>query len=336
MTALEKVYRRTIQMGTADLGSGQGMDIWQWDEGVALYGFIKAYEKTNDPAILAFMKRWIDFHLDRMDFQMSINTTAPLLGVLKLLACEPGQKRYEAICRRFASWCLSEAPRADRGAFEHSCTVNTYDNEIWADTLFMGCLFLFKWGVYTGDDTYSKEAIRQFILHYNFLADDKTGLIYHGYDCNERAKKGVLWGRGNGWFAVASAEILALLPKDADGYNQILQNFKKHFQGVMDCRHESGAWHTVMDKPDTYLEMSATASFTYAMFKARELGLAEVSEQAARQSMECVAADIDDEGNVLHGSIGTCVMEDYIKYNDIGFGYSYFTQGLAMMALSYE
>ncbi len=56
----------------------------------------------------------------------------------------------------------------------------------------------------------------------------------------------------------------------------------------------------------------------------------------AEKSVKYLAYDVDKEGNVTHGSLGTCVMQDYTKYNDIGIGYSYFTQGLAMMVLVYE
>lgn len=336
MTFLSKVYNRTIETATSEFGTANGMDVWQWFQGVALHGFAKAYDKTGDKAIIEFMEKWVDYRIERMDFGLSINTTAPLLGVIKLLEINPGNKKYEEICERFASWCLSEAPRADRGAFEHSCTENKYDNQVWADTLFMGCVFLAKWGIYKKDDTFIKEAVRQFVLHCQFLADE-NGLIYHGYDCNERAKKGVLWGRGNGWLAVASPEVMRIISKDTTGYDIILSNWKKQLDTAIEFQREDGGWCTVINRADTYLEMSVTAAFTYALGVAEEFGLTDEKYKSAfEKSMKCLKKYIDEDGNVQRGSIGTCVMEDYKKYNDVGFGYSYFTQGLAMMALSCE
>lgn len=337
MSYLERVYKRTIETGLTELGSGRGMDIWQWDQGVAMAGFIKAYEKTEDRAIIDFIKKWMNYHLDKIDFGYSINTTAPLIGVVKLLELEPGNGRYEKICDSFAEWCMAKAPRADRGSFEHSCTENKYDNQVWADTLFMGCLFLLRFGLYRNCNIYIEEVVRQFILHYKFLADDKTGLIYHGYDCNERVKKGVLWGRGNGWFAAASSEVLSILPAETEGYKQIYDNFKRHLDAAVRFQSEEGGWHTVMDRDDTYIEMSVTAAFAYALNKAAELGLSDPSyKKAAERAESCLIENIDEKGNVLKGSGGTCVMSDYLKYNDIPCTYSYFTQGLAMMALIYE
>lgn len=335
MDYLRAVYENTIRCGNADLGTGDGMDIWQWDEGVAMYGFTKAYEKTKDHQILDFMKKWLDYHIDKEDFGLSINTTAPLLGVLTLLKYEGDNSKYYNLCKRFADWCMAEAPRADRGAFEHSCTVNKYPNQVWADTLFMGCLFLCKWGLYTKEDMYINEAVRQFILHYQFLEDLDTGLIVHGYYCDTREQKGVLWGRGNCWFAVASIELLNLLDKSTSGYETIKKNFLHHISGVLNCQHETGAWHTVMNRPDTYLEMSATAAFAYAINRAVKTGFLDAAFQDNKDfAMKSLRDDIDENGNVLHGSIGTCVMDSYKDYNAVGFGYSYFTQGLALMALS--
>lgn len=337
MSMLEKVYNRTIERAISEINTDQGMDVWQWDQGVCLYGLSKAYEKTGEKSIVEFIKRWIDYHLEDVMFGYSINTTAPLLGIMKLLEIEPGNERYEKICASFAEWCISEEPRCDRGVFEHTCTVNKYDNQVWADTLFMGCIFLVKWGIYTNNKLYIKEAVRQFKLHYELLGDKETGLMYHGYDCNDRTRKGVLWGRGNGWFAVAAPDVLGMLPKDIEGYDTIMNDWKKMLEAMIEFQRPDGGWSTVVNRKDTYLEMSVTAAFAYSLNKTAELGIGDEKYiVAGKKSLECLMKNIDEQGNVLNGSLGTCVMEDYKKYNDILCGYTCFTQGLAMMALMYE
>lgn len=337
MTDIEKVYNKTIDRALGELGTVHGMGEWQWEQGVCLYGLGRAYDKTKDKKIINFIKKWVDFQLDDAKFGYSINTTAPLLGVMKLLEEFGPDERYEKLCASFADWCMTEEPRCDRGAFEHTCTANKYDNQIWADTLFMGCIFLVKWGLYTKNDIYIKEAIRQFRLHYEFLGDKETGLMYHGYDCNERAQKGVLWGRGNGWFAVAAPEILSILPKTIPGYDAVLDDWKKILSAMLKYQRADGGWSTVINRPDTYLEMSVTAAFTYSMNKAVEFGIdREEYIDAAKKAVECLINNIDEDGSILNGSLGTCVMEDYKKYNDILCGYTCFTQGLSLMALIYS
>ena len=92
MSILEKVYNRTIECALNEVNTGCEMDVWQWEQGVALYGLGRAYEKTKDIKIKDFIKYWIDYHLDERTFGYSINTTAPLLGIMKLL--EEDMKRY--------------------------------------------------------------------------------------------------------------------------------------------------------------------------------------------------------------------------------------------------
>lgn len=337
MDYLKTVYMQMLVKASSDMGTGCYNDQWQWDQGVMLYGLIKALEKTGDTKIYDFIKYWVDYHLERMDFGFSINTTAPLLGVMKLLEYEPENKKYLPVCKSFADWCMAEEPRADLGTFEHSCTVNKYPNQIWADTLFMGCLFLIKWGLFVHEDVYIKEAVRQFVLHYHFLQDKKTGLIVHGYDCNTREQKGVAWGRGNCWLAVAGVEALNLIDQSFAGYDKLKAVYEKHIKSVLKFQSSAGGWHTVIDREDTYIEMSATAAFAYSVLRAVHTGfLDEAYKVAAEKAAAAVKADINAAGEVMHGSIGTCVMEDYRDYNAIEFGYTYFTQGLAMLLLAEE
>lgn len=338
MDYLKLVCNNAIETGKDQLVKGEGAFYnWQWESGVMLYGLTKAYEVTKDDKIISFIKSWVDTHLDKMDFGYSINTTAPLLSVLTLLKKYPNEVRYFEICQNFADWCLAEAPRAELGVFEHSCTENTYFNQVWADTLFMGAMFLFKWGIYLNKSMYIKEAARQLKLHYYFLSDKQTGLIKHGYDCSGREQKGVLWGRGNAWYASATIEFLTVCPHGTKEYDVIRENFLCHINGMLKYQNEDGTWNTVIDNPDTYEEMSVTAGMCYALFKAVNSGIMNAEyEKTAILGTEALKKDIDKTGKVLSGSGGTCVMPDWRDYNNIGFAYSPFTQGLAVMALAEE
>ncbi|WP_219640844.1 glycoside hydrolase family 105 protein [Cohnella sp. CFH 77786] len=311
------------------------MDTWQWGQGVALYGLVKAHEALGDPTIPAYVEQWLDSRLERGGIGKSINTTAPLLAALNWMRLTGGDK-YDEICGAFADWCLAEAPRSVEGAFEHSCTENVYPNEIWADTLFMGCLFLAQWGKYTGSGRYVKESARQFLLHYKYLSDPATGLIHHGYYGSEGARKGVLWGRGNGWFAAASAEVLADfagLPE----YEAVLDHFARHAQGAAATQNEEGAWHTVMNDTGTYAEMSATAAFAFAYHEGSRKGyLPSGYRSRAHSAVRALLANVADNGRIDRGSDGTCVMPGAADYNAIPYRYSVFTQGLGLMALSSE
>jgi len=310
------------------------MRIWQWGQGVALYGLGKAYDAAGNPAYLDEMETWLDHFLRGPEIGRSINTTAPLLAAVKLLR-ERGAVKYEPVCRAFADWCLHEAPRSTGGAFEHSCTENHYPSELWADTLFMGCLFLAEWGDYSGEAAYKEEAARQFVLHYRYLHDPGSGLIYHGYHGGTGRQMGVLWGRGNGWLAAAAVDVLDLL-RDTAEYAPVLQVLQQHLAGVVRVQAGDGGWHTVLDDPSTYEETTATVAFAYSLNKAYHRGYVEgeLYAQAALRANGVLLKQIDARGRLTGGSGGTCVMETAEEYNAIGCAYSPFTQGLGLLALA--
>ncbi|RAV02004.1 glycoside hydrolase family 105 protein [Paenibacillus sp. YN15] len=327
---LAKLARYTMRPQEQDSAH---MKVWQWGQGVALYGLGKAYDALGDGLYLDYIEEWLDGFLPGQPPGKSINTTAPLLGAVKLIK-ERRADKYIAVCSAFADWCLHEAPRSVERAFEHSCTENRYPGEVWADTLFMGCLFLAEWGLLTGEQRYLDEAANQFALHYKYLRDPATGLIVHGYNGNTGSQMGVLWGRGNGWFAAASADMLELTQGSA-GAASILEGYLGHIAGVLATQSEEGMWHTVMDHPASYLEASCTAAFAYAILKGQSLGaLPATSRDPALQAVGALLRRIDADGRLTEGSGGTCVMPAAADYNAIGYAYSPFTQGLGMMALA--
>ena len=140
MDDLIKVCRRV----TDTVYQSSGMDLWQWGRGVALFALSEVFEKRKEEFCMDYIRKWTDDQLDREYPGRSINTTAPCLSVLELYKIT-GDERYLKVVEDFAQWCMACARRSDRGMYEHSCTENFYDNQVWADTLFMGCLFLARY-----------------------------------------------------------------------------------------------------------------------------------------------------------------------------------------------
>jgi unsaturated rhamnogalacturonyl hydrolase len=330
---LERIAACTISSKEESM---KQMEAWQWGQGVALYALTKTYEQTGEERILDYVEQWLDDHLQEGLPGRSINTTAPVLAALRWMIIKNNPK-YLELCTIFADWCVREAPRSLEGTYEHSCTENIYPNQIWADTLFMGCIYLVEWGVYTGDQAFIKEASRQFVLHYKYLGDSDSGLIYHGYYGNEGRRMGVFWGRGNGWFSAASAEVLPHF-QGLPEYETTLHNYEQHSNGAIAWQHSSGAWHTVINDSNTYLETSVTAALAYGLNEGIRKGLLKDESylENAKKAMEALVANVDEEGRVLLGSGATCVMTTAEEYNDISIHFTAFTQGLTMLALCSE
>jgi len=333
---LAKLVSRTTGENTATEHADRciNFDEWQWHQGVALHGLMQAHAALGDADSLSFVQEWVDRHLAGGKLPKSINTTAPLLAIAELVGLSP-QPRYREVCEEYAAWCVKKAPRLADGTYEHSCTENEYPQQVWADTLFMGCIFLAKWGTISGNRHYVAEAVEQFSNHYRYLRDSRTKLIFHGYDGATKSQTGVLWGRGNGWFTAASIEVLEILPAGTPGHTVLLSNFRQHLEGVLAVQSENGAWHTVMNEPSTYLEMSATAAFATGLRWAGQQPWGEFRHRtAADRAYAALARQISPEGELLSASGGTPVMPTAADYNAIPYAVTGFAQGLAMIALS--
>ena len=109
-------------------------------------------------------------------------------------------------------------PRTTDGVFWHGRgTVG----QIWVDGVFMGQMFLTKYGKYVGDASYCfDEATKQLIGMHTHLKKGETGLLYHGWDEDKDARwadrnTGMapeVWSEGLGWYALILVETLDIFP----------------------------------------------------------------------------------------------------------------------------
>lgn len=328
MNNLESLCKRITE------NNNNQMERWQWGQGVALFGLSEVYLRTGESTYLAYIKRWVDEHLEAEYPGKSINTTAPCLSILELYKVTHEEK-YLALLEDFAQWCMACAPRSERGVYEHSCTDTVYDNQIWADTLFMGALFLAKYSIFTGNRMYMYEALRQYVLHYEFLKAPQSSLIIHGYYGNERTQKGVIWGRGNGWFAAGSAIMLSLANDSYPDYAKVRENFVDYIEELVKYQNQDGSFQTVINDKESYSEMTATAAFAFAINEGIRIGiLPEEYAGNAERAYQILNANIGEDGTVLNASGGTCIMPEKENYNAIKCCYSPFAQGLAILALN--
>ncbi len=131
------------------------MDIWDWSQGVALYGIWKYYRLTGEQQYLDYLTRWFDTKLNRPIIH-NINTMAPLL-TLCFLYEETGREEYREYCENCAEWLLDGLPKTELGGFQHITIDSDNNQQLWADTVFMAVLFLAKIAAITGDMRYAGE-----------------------------------------------------------------------------------------------------------------------------------------------------------------------------------
>lgn len=317
-------------------GWALNMSYWDWMPGVAIYGIYRAWRHAGRIEYNQYIKEWIDRLKNKAYGLKTVNATAPLTVVLGLYE-ETGNEEYLTICTSIADWIINKAPRTREGGLEH--TVNEADagfsEQIWADTLFMACIFLARLGRITRNQDYSNEAAKQLVIHHKLLKDKKTGLFYHGWNCESgNWMSGALWGRANAWIIASTVEMLEELPEHFEGREEVISSMNEQVKALEQFQRPNGMFGTLLDCVDSYDETSATAGIAYGIKRGIRKGYLEaISSCIYEKAEEAVIKTINDKGEVEGVSAGTPVMpslEDYKLRPRLPILYG---QGLALLML---
>ena len=93
-------------------------------------------------------------------------------------------------------------------------------------------------------------------------------------------------------------------------------------------------WHTLINEPDSYVEASATAGFSYGLMKAARLGyLSEDYAECGFKGVQAIADRIDDSGLLADVSAGTCLSDRLDYYRSIRRNAQPYGQSMALMML---
>lgn len=202
---------------------------------------------------------------------------------------------------------------------------------LWADDLYMSVPFLARMGALTGERRYFDDAILQVINFSKYLWDEQTRLYFHCWLSDEEAPGVAHWGRANGWIMMAEVELLRFLPEEHPRRDDILDILKRQIRGVARYQGESGLWHQLLDRVDSYEETSCSAMFTYGIaYAVNEEILPERYITIAQNGWKGIMSktDRDYRSSKVNGiCIGTGIASDMNHYyqrptraNEVGFG----------------
>jgi rhamnogalacturonyl hydrolase YesR len=181
-------------------------------------------------------------------------------------------------------------------------------NSLWLDDLYMGVPALAQMGKLTGDPKYYDDAVKQILQFSQRMFVKEKGLFMHGWVQEMDDHPALHWGRANGWAILTMAEVLDVLPEDHPGRAQVLELYRAHVRGLAACQSADGLWHQLLDRPDTYLETSASAIFVYAIAHGINRGWigAPAHGPMVMLGWNAVAKKVNAQGQVE----GTCVGTD--------------------------
>jgi rhamnogalacturonyl hydrolase YesR len=320
---------------------------WTYVHGYTLYGFDRLYRATGDRRYYDFAKRYIDQHLDENgNFRIVVDgrgrerptsftnldnmMTGNIVVMLYEYTKDPRYKKAADTIRR----ALDDYPRNNDGGFWHA---RGMQGQMWIDGIFMGQMFLTRYGKSIGDTSYCwDEATKQMTAYAKRAERDHTGLYLHGIyepghgnrECRwadpNTGRSPEVWSEGLGWYALVMVETLADLPKDHARRAEMEDIFRRLAAGLKRTQDsKSGRWFQVVDKgdrPDNWTDTSGSAMFTYTIQRGIEIGLLDPAEYApvVQKGYQGITANarINDKGlvDIYSACDGVGVQISYDRY----------------------
>jgi len=234
-------------------------------------------------------------------------------AILEGMIRHPNQVTPEekAVVERIADWVVTKQERLPDGTLWRPKVMN---GTLWPDDLYMGGVFLVRWGSYNHDQKFIDDAASN-IIHQAALEADTDGLWFHGYFVNDKRHAPFKWGRGNGWATVALVETLSAMPETDPLRPKLIEILKNQIEGLKKVQAPDGMWRQVLDKPELWEETSCTAMFAYGIARAVNRGWIDASNMAvARKAFAGIAKNVTDDGVVKGTCQGTNIGETLDYY----------------------
>jgi rhamnogalacturonyl hydrolase YesR len=306
---------------------------WCYVHGYVLAAFEKLYATTGNSKYFDYLRKYVDSHVgtdgdvpsftgDSLDDMMAGTTIVAVFQKTQ-------EVRYQRAAVRIRR-SFDDYPRNLDGGFWHA---RKLPNEMWIDGVFMGQMFLTRYGVAMGErEACFDEAVRQIGIMADRLAKGDSGLYLHGFDEACRASwadkatglSSEVWSEGLGWYALVLVETLALIEPQHPGkpkIEAILRRLVEALARVQDPK--TGLWYQVVDKgerSDNWHDTSGSAMFVYAIQRAVELGCVDagryrsVAEKGYAGVLAKAKVNGDGLVDIYDACDGVCVQNSYKDY----------------------
>lgn len=190
-----------------------------------------------------------------------------------------------------------------------------HENTIWADDLFMGVSFLSRMGKMTSDVKYFDDAANQVLNYHKYLWHPEKEIYYHCYHTDLKEHGVAHWSRANGWMLMAQADLLMMLPENHPKKAALIENFNRQIIGVLKYQGKNGLWHQILDKTDSYEEITGTAMFVFAIARGVRMGWIHKDYIfAAHEGLKGMMTKMTDQGDVTAICVGTGIMPSLTFY----------------------
>ncbi|MBB6126178.1 glycoside hydrolase family 88/105 protein [Mucilaginibacter lappiensis] len=313
-----------------DIKADSKYNKWMYVNGVLTIGIVQIADVLGDKKYSDYSQRNFAFIFDNLGYFEALRKAkvpkveyGAVFSISNLDACGAmsaglfdvdalaNRKDYKAYLSRSADYILNKQLRLPDGTLSRPAPRNM---TLWADDMFMSIPFLARMGKQTGDSKYFDDAIKQVENFNKHLYDPTTGLFFHNYYSDDQTNGVGHWGRSNGWIAMAIVELLNNLPANHPKRAEIIKLLLRQIVGYSRYQDQTGLWHQLLDKPDSYLETSVTAMYTYAVARAVNQGwINEKYIAIAHEGWRGLLTKVTADGQLQDVCIGTNMDTD-IKF----------------------
>jgi unsaturated rhamnogalacturonyl hydrolase len=310
---------RDVAAGAAGRLLAHPWRVWFWGDSIGLEGLLDTAELTGEDKYAAYVhglfKGWIARERHRSEFDYTAAGVALLrtyerTGDQALLDAARRHADYLAGFRttqggaylRYENAAIElppELPPEHEAAPRQRAPVRPC---VFVDCVHFDGPFFAKLYQVTGDERYYALALANILPQIELLYDRSERLFHHFWMERTGTCNGVFWGRGNGWGLLGIALTLEYLGPAGEAVEPLRAVLTATLDRLADLQDPSGAWHTVLTDPESYVESSTAAFFADVIARSVRLGVASRRRYGSmmERAMQYVLAHVDERG-VLEG-----------------------------------
>ncbi len=230
---------------------------FHYHQGVFLSGVERVGAITGDKKYDMYIKAWADANIDkngecRTGSTKALDDIQPGVILFNLYR-KTGDERYKIMLDRLFE-LIEKWPTNAKGGVWHAYFGK---NEMWLDSMYMMGVFTSMYAREFNKPYMFEKVYHQIKLIYQHMYNPETGLLYHMWDDSklhcppadrETGLVKVHWGRAMGWYAVALADIIELLPEDNYIRQETVSIEKSLIEAILRYQDQnSGLWYQVVD-----------------------------------------------------------------------------------------
>ncbi|MEW6507341.1 MAG: glycoside hydrolase family 88 protein [Bacteroidota bacterium] len=305
---------------------------WMYPTGTVLFGFQHIAKLSGEKKYSEYVEQVADFTYENytlfqkqyfeMDgfrssnhrlFRMGMldDASAPALPYIQLMLDKPDPK-HETVIKPVLDYVFKGQSRLRDGTL---CRPEPREMTIWADDLFMSVPYLLRASKLYNSQDYLNDAARQIINFNKYLFDKEKKLYKHAWFDFAKEKSVAFWGRANGWIIWATSDALINTPVNHKDFSKIKKIFKDHIDGLINYQGQSGMWHQVLDRSDSFEETSCTAMFIIGLARGIKNGWVSRSyEKNLLLAWDALKKNISHDGVVKDITRGTGIGNDLDFY----------------------